>query len=494
MHFSGELPGGVLLVEVRRPATGTTAPSVSLDRAAPTIDLLGARPGAACTPFADSQRLWLARRDLGDAPRLPTSSPRTAARSATGTCRASGRSRRTRPCSPRAGQRRDAEREPAVHHRAGHRPRRPGRRASRRSLLHTGVSSLEGGERPYPERYRVPRATADAINADARTMAVAWSPPAPPSSARWPPSPTTAASCTPARAGPTSWSLPTRRCASVDGLLTGWHEPESSHLLMLEAFADHAVLEPAYRAALDGGYRWHEFGDSHLILRERTAAMTAPRPIPAPSPALPAGRRAVLYAVRRRGEATVRAGRRAARHDRERRAPAPHRAGDATGWSRRASCRRPTAEARPAHPRVLRHRTPPTRTSRRRTASSPTSCSATSPTPTASCSTSCSPSGVRTASRTRRRGSRRSARSAPRSPSSPGSSTRTATSRAGRRSSPACTGSSSTTARSGRWPSATARRARARSTSSAPCSTAPTSSGCSTWSGARHCAYEVRAR
>ena len=55
---------------------------------------------------------------------------------------------------------------------------------------------------------------------------------------------------------------------SVDGLITGWHEPESTHLMMLEAFAGRAALESAYRAALAGGYLWHEFGDSHLIVRE----------------------------------------------------------------------------------------------------------------------------------------------------------------------------------------------------------------------------------
>ena len=37
---------------------------------------------------------------------------------------------------------------------------------------------------------------------------------------------------------------------------------------MLEAFADHDVLADAYATALSLGYRWHEFGDSHLILRE----------------------------------------------------------------------------------------------------------------------------------------------------------------------------------------------------------------------------------
>ena len=37
---------------------------------------------------------------------------------------------------------------------------------------------------------------------------------------------------------------------AVDGLLTGWHEPEASHLLMLEAFAGRELLERSYAAAL----------------------------------------------------------------------------------------------------------------------------------------------------------------------------------------------------------------------------------------------------
>jgi S-adenosylmethionine:tRNA ribosyltransferase-isomerase len=52
----------------------------------------------------------------------------------------------------------------------------------------------------------------------------------------------------------------------VDGLLTGWHEPAASHLLMLEAVAGRQLLVDSYAAALAGGYRWHEFGDLHLIL------------------------------------------------------------------------------------------------------------------------------------------------------------------------------------------------------------------------------------
>ena len=62
---------------------------------------------------------------------------------------------------------------------------------------------------------------------------------------------------------------PERGVRAVDGLLTGWHEPEASHLLMLEAVAGRRALELAYGAALAAGYRWHEFGDIHLILPER---------------------------------------------------------------------------------------------------------------------------------------------------------------------------------------------------------------------------------
>ena len=53
---------------------------------------------------------------------------------------------------------------------------------------------------------------------------------------------------------------------TVDGLLTGWHEPRASHLLMLEAVAGRELLEISYRAALQEKYLWHEFGDLHLLL------------------------------------------------------------------------------------------------------------------------------------------------------------------------------------------------------------------------------------
>jgi S-adenosylmethionine:tRNA ribosyltransferase-isomerase len=62
---------------------------------------------------------------------------------------------------------------------------------------------------------------------------------------------------------------PGHRLLAVDGLLTGLHEPEASHLDLLGAFVEPAVLERAYAAALDAGYLWHEFGDVCLVLAAR---------------------------------------------------------------------------------------------------------------------------------------------------------------------------------------------------------------------------------
>ncbi|MDQ3451972.1 MAG: S-adenosylmethionine:tRNA ribosyltransferase-isomerase, partial [Actinomycetota bacterium] len=53
---------------------------------------------------------------------------------------------------------------------------------------------------------------------------------------------------------------------AVDGIISGWHEPRASHLALLEAIAGRELLQRSYLAALAGGYRWHEFGDLHLIV------------------------------------------------------------------------------------------------------------------------------------------------------------------------------------------------------------------------------------
>jgi S-adenosylmethionine:tRNA ribosyltransferase-isomerase len=59
---------------------------------------------------------------------------------------------------------------------------------------------------------------------------------------------------------------PERGVYAVDGLLTGWHDPEASHLMLVEAIAGRAVLDLSYAAAVDAGYAGHEFGDFHLVL------------------------------------------------------------------------------------------------------------------------------------------------------------------------------------------------------------------------------------
>ncbi|MEV7978136.1 S-adenosylmethionine:tRNA ribosyltransferase-isomerase [Streptomyces sp. NPDC086519] len=149
--------------------------------------------------------------------------------------------------------------------------------------LHTGVSSAEVHEPPYAERFAVPEASARLINhvradrerhaalpregggrrAGGRVIAVG----------------TTAVRAVESAAGPDGvvraaegWTdlvvTPERGVRVVDGLLTGLHEPEASHLLMLEAVAGRAAVDRSYEEALRGLYLWHEFGDVHLILPE----------------------------------------------------------------------------------------------------------------------------------------------------------------------------------------------------------------------------------
>ena len=133
-------------------------------------------------------------------------------------------------------------------------------------VLHTGVSSLELGERPYPERYRVPALTATRVNAHraagGRVIAVGTT------VVRALETVATPDGRVEAGEGWTGLTItPERGVRAVDGLITGWHEPDASHLLMLEAVAGRELVQRSYDAALDAGYRWHEFGDTHLILR-----------------------------------------------------------------------------------------------------------------------------------------------------------------------------------------------------------------------------------
>jgi S-adenosylmethionine:tRNA ribosyltransferase-isomerase len=132
-------------------------------------------------------------------------------------------------------------------------------------LLHTGVASLEANEPPYAEYFRVSLATAHRINdtrrSGGRVIGIG----------------TTVVRALesvvdehghvhPSEGWTETVVSPARPVRSIDGFLTGWHEPEASHLAMLEAIAGRDLLEASYSAALNEGYLWHEFGDVHLIL------------------------------------------------------------------------------------------------------------------------------------------------------------------------------------------------------------------------------------
>jgi S-adenosylmethionine:tRNA ribosyltransferase-isomerase len=136
--------------------------------------------------------------------------------------------------------------------------------------LHTGVSSLEAGDAPYSEWFRVPFDTARRVSsvrrAGGRVIAVG----------------TTVVRALESAADRTGevhpaegWTdlvvTPQRGVSTVDGMLTGWHEPRSSHLAMLEAVAGAELIRGSYREALERRYLWHEFGDLHLILPSRCA-------------------------------------------------------------------------------------------------------------------------------------------------------------------------------------------------------------------------------
>ena len=140
-------------------------------------------------------------------------------------------------------------------------------------LLHTGVSSLEI-ERPtieseamYPEPFSVSPETAEAVNRThvrggrviavgttvVRALESAWTP----DGVR-------------ARTAFTRLMVnPDRGVHAVDGLLTGFHDPVTSHLALLGAFLGMDGVRAVYSEAIREGYLWHEFGDSHLVIPGR---------------------------------------------------------------------------------------------------------------------------------------------------------------------------------------------------------------------------------
>ncbi len=132
-------------------------------------------------------------------------------------------------------------------------------------LLHTGVSSLEEDEKPYPEYLEIDPLSALQLNTakedGRRVIAVGTT------AVRAIESATNDEGRVEAFRGYTNLFIDeTYRMQIVNGLLTGFHEPRASHLHMLQSLAGEEHIGRAYDAAIAGQYYWHEFGDLHLIL------------------------------------------------------------------------------------------------------------------------------------------------------------------------------------------------------------------------------------
>ena len=277
LHLSTALPGGWWLVEPRRPNGAASLPHPEVSEG----DVLQLPDGGSArllAPHAPRQglppRLWLALLDVPEAPAgerdgaepalhrylqrtgmpIRYGDPQAAwplATSQTVVAAAPGSAE-----SPRAGR--------------GF----PGALVARLVAsgvavtgltLHCGVSSAEAPEGPGPERYRVSSATARTVNsaraAGGRVVAVGTT--------------VVRALETVADEDGTisaghGWTEhvvgPGEHLRAVDALLTGWHEPEATHLDILRAAAPEALLVASYETAAAAGYRWHELGDLHLLL------------------------------------------------------------------------------------------------------------------------------------------------------------------------------------------------------------------------------------
>ena len=297
VHVSNPLPGGLWLVEVRRPRGAPDHTSDPLVLRGPMfVDLAGGAGLELLSAFAGSHRLWLAT--FHPAQQAPGSDPGSGTADLREHLSRFGRPIRYRhvpdPWPLDAYQTVFATEPGSAEMPSAARPftDRVVTSLVRRGVLlaplvlHTGVSSLEGGEDPYPEHYRVPPLTAALVNAaharGSRVVAVGTTVvralETVTEAATGTATETAAAGGTPTGGNATThpgegWTelvvSPERGVRAVDGLLTGWHEPEASHLWMLEAVAGRRPLELAYEAAFEAGYLWHEFGDSHLLLPYR---------------------------------------------------------------------------------------------------------------------------------------------------------------------------------------------------------------------------------
>jgi S-adenosylmethionine:tRNA ribosyltransferase-isomerase len=240
IHLSTQLDGARWVVEPRR-IVGRTTERWTGPLPSQNLRLAGAASAVLDEPYGDRGRLWMATLDLG----MRTLSWLAAYATTPGSAEMPSAGRPFTPQAITALVAKGVGITPLV--------------------LHTGVASLEADELPYPERMIVPAATAERVNAahdgGHRVIAVGTT------VVR---ALETAGADDGRVAAYEGWTdrviSPDEGVHVVDGMITGWHEPASSHLMMLEAIAGGELLAASYEAAVAQGFRWHEFGDTHLIL------------------------------------------------------------------------------------------------------------------------------------------------------------------------------------------------------------------------------------
>ncbi len=266
VHVATPLDDGTWVVELRTApdaahAVLDAAPGERLTLAGATLDLRAPYPADASSPTGRGNRLWRARA-AGDLPRALRRRGRPIAY---------GYLDRDYPLA--AYQSVFATRPGSAEMASAARPFTTDlvtRLVSRGVgvvpvTLHTGVSSQEAGEAPQPERFEVTAATARVVEAvragGGRIVAVGTT------VTRALESAVADDGRVVARRGWTERVVtPGDPPRVVTGLVTGWHDPAASHLLLVEAVAGAALAQAAYDAAVAGGYLWHEFGDAGLFL------------------------------------------------------------------------------------------------------------------------------------------------------------------------------------------------------------------------------------
>ena len=239
-------PAGFWLVEARAPV-GRQRPSRCTD------DLTGAdvharrrRPAHAARPAprvaAALARVAAPRRAGARPPR-----PRTASRSATATRPATWPTRRVpADLRHRAGERGDAERGPAVHAPSSCSTSPGAASRSRRSSCTRACRRSRRTRCRTPSATAVTDATAAHVNAAHRGRRARDRGRHHRGAGARDRRPTRRGTVHPGHGWTDLVVTPERGVRAVDGLVTGWHEPEASHLLMLEAIAGRPALERAY--------------------------------------------------------------------------------------------------------------------------------------------------------------------------------------------------------------------------------------------------------